>query len=161
MNDLDVLVSLYSREHGKILAVSQKAKKNSQLMAALELFNEASFVLSKRRKYDQIYQVDSQTVFQGLRQNYDAYQTAHYLVNIIDKVYLPGEAAPDVYDLIFTSLKELSDSENNDKIKRYFQHRLLEIEGLLPLDNKVTPAEFELIIAEYSGSGGKVAQRTS
>jgi DNA repair protein RecO (recombination protein O) len=151
INDWDLLVSLYTREKGKIKCVSKKAKKSSETMAKLEIFNENDFLLSERNGLDVIYQIDLLKQNLTLRTDFKRYTLANDFVIIINSITPLEHKNNLLYELLEKSLQMLNDGQKKRIVREYFQNTLLKIEGILAKDKKVTDMEFREIIKEYSG----------
>lgn len=155
IEDSDVLVSIYSREKGKLSALYKKAKKRAEAMAYLEIFNENDFLLSRRKTWEAIYSIDPRTVFYALRSNYENFLTAGYFVKIIDQLTMQNDPNSQLYDLLKNVLCMLDNGQNSDNVREYFHVNTLKIEGLLPEGKKtLTEAEFGRILSEYIGLNG-------
>lgn len=157
IEDTDVLVSIYSREKGKLSALYKKAKKRDDVMASLEIFNENDFVLSERKIWDAVYSIDIKTTFYNIRGNYEAFLAAAYFAKTVDRLTPKNNPTPELYELLRSVFLMLDNGQNPDNVREYFHVNTLKIEGLLS-EHKiaVTADEFERVISEYTNtnSGG-------
>lgn len=164
VNDYDVLATIYTLENGLVRAVYPRAKKRPAVMAALELFNEDTLVISSRKIWDLIYSIDAKTTFNNLRTNYEAYAVACYFANIVSSVSLPGQPGGAIYRLLFSSLAMLDNGQKIDNVREYFHVCMLKTEGLLSAEQEfVTEEQFNTILMEYINrkGGGKFGTGTN
>jgi DNA repair protein RecO (recombination protein O) len=155
IKDTDILVSIYSREKGKLNALYKKAKKRAEVMASLEIFCENDFVLSERKIWDVVYDIDNKTTFYSIRGNYEAFLAAAYFAKTVDRLTPENNPTPELYELLRSVLLMLDNGQNPDNVREYFHVNTLKIEGLLS-EHKitVTPDEFERVISEYTNTNG-------
>lgn len=152
LNDFDILVTLFSQEHGLLKAVAQRAKKKPQLLAQLELFQEAAFIINRTEALGVIYQVDPIAFLPGIRDSYDSYMLASHFT-IVTRTLLPFDMPhAALYSIYRQYLFLLSDNAYNSKqICLDFYGDVLYAEGLAIEKKPIAKARFRQIIYEYCG----------
>ena len=96
----DRLVTLFSREHGKINAVAKGVRKStSKQRAGVQLYTYADFMLFKGRGLDTVQQAHPREVFLYLWEDYERICSAGCMAEILDAATPDGEADGKVFSL--------------------------------------------------------------
>jgi DNA repair protein RecO (recombination protein O) len=106
LGEADRILTLFSRERGKLHAVAKGSRKTqSRFGARLDFFNRVSLVLHAGRNLDVI--TGAQTVIElGARNAWDrlvepeAFALASYVGEVIDALSEPDLAVPELFDLL-------------------------------------------------------------
>jgi DNA repair protein RecO (recombination protein O) len=132
--EADRLVTLYTREHGKLRAIAKGARKiTSRKAGHLEPFTQVKLQLARGRDLFIVTQADTLDAYQSLRENLVLTGYASYLVELLDRfVYEEGSANPTLFRLLADSLKRLADGEDTWLAVRYYEMRLLDFLGFRP-----------------------------
>lgn len=131
--EADRLLTLYTRELGKIQAVAKGARKPTSRKAGhIELFTHTRLLIARTRSIDIITQAETIEAYQALRASLEASTMAHYFAELLDRV--TGEAEPDqpAFELLCSALSWLGDPDDPRLVARYYELRLLELAGFRP-----------------------------
>ncbi len=131
--EADRLLTLYSRELGKVKAIAKGARKpQSRKTGHVELFMRTQFVLAQGRDLDIITQAEMIAGYQPLREDLVHTTYAAYLVELLDAFTPEEEKNRALYELLVNSLTWLAESRNFLLIARYYELRLLALAGYQP-----------------------------
>jgi len=129
----DRILTLFSREHGKIAAIAKGARKPlSRFAGVSEVMTRAECQLGVGKSLDVLSQTEIKTSFTGIRQ--DLVRMAHglYLVDLVDRSTEDRHPNPELFDLLDTALTALKTTPNPTMLARWFEVRLLDNLGYLP-----------------------------
>jgi len=112
--DYDRILTLFSRDKGKIQAVARGCRRpKSNLLAASQVFCYGEFLIyAKQGKYT-ITQCEVLDSFYNLRTELDAFAYAAYILNLCEEAINPDEGNPFLFQLLLNSLSFLSYSDMN------------------------------------------------
>ena len=132
--EADRLITLYTREQGKMRAVAKGARKiTSRKAGHLEPFTQVKLQLSRGRDLFIVTQADMLDSYQPLRESLALTGYASYLIELLDRfVYEDESPNPTLFRLLADSLKRLADSEDTWLTVRYYEMRLLDFLGFRP-----------------------------
>ena len=127
------LISLLTREEGKILAVAKGIQKpRAKLAASLQHFSLGEMHLAKGRRFDIITQVRVLEAFYALRGNLAAIAYASYFAELFDESLAERQQQPALFDLFINALQRLCAGETPDLLARYVELQLVSHAGYLP-----------------------------
>lgn len=127
------MITLFSREEGKLLAVARGIKKpRAKLAGALQHFALLEVQLAAGRRFDVITQARVLDAFYGLRQNYDAFAYANYFAELFDAVLEERQSHPALFDLLGDVLHRLVAGGDMELLARYVEINLVAMLGYLP-----------------------------
>jgi DNA repair protein RecO (recombination protein O) len=132
--EADRLVTLYTREQGKLRAVAKGVRKiTSRKAGHLEPFTQVKLQLARGRDLFIVTQADTVDAYLPLRASLELTGTASYLVELIDRfVYEEEGTIPTLYRLLADTLKRLATGEDPWLAVRYYEMRLLDYLGFRP-----------------------------
>ena len=132
--EADRLVTLYTREQGKLRAVVKGARKiTSRKAGHLEPFTHVKLQLSRGRNMFIVTQADTIDAYLPLRETLEMTGTASYVVELMDRfVYEDEGPNPTLFRLLTETLKRLSTGEEPWLAVRYYEMRLLDFLGFRP-----------------------------
>jgi DNA repair protein RecO (recombination protein O) len=132
--EADRLVTLYTREQGKMRAVAKGARKiTSRKAGHLEPFTHVKLQLARGRSLFIVTQADTIDAYIPLRETLVMTGTASYVVELLDRfVYEDEGPNPTLFRLLAETLKRLSDQEDPWLAVRYYEMRLLDFLGFRP-----------------------------
>lgn len=132
--EADRLVTLYTREQGKLRAVAKGARKiTSRKAGHLEPFTHVKLQLARGRSMFIVTQADTIDAYIPLRETLVMTGTASYVVELLDRfVYEDEGANPTLFRLLAETLKRLADNEDTWLTVRYYEMRLLDFLGFRP-----------------------------
>lgn len=132
--EADRLVTLYTREQGKMRAVAKGARKiTSRKAGHLEPFTQVKLQLSRGRDLFIVTQADTVNAYLPLRETLVLTGNASYVVELLDRfVYEEESANPTLFRLLADTLQRLAEAEDIWLAVRYYEMRLLDFLGFRP-----------------------------
>ena len=132
--EADRLVTLFTREQGKLRAVAKGARKvTSRKAGHLEPFTHVKLQLARGRTLFIITQADTLDAYLPLRETLVMTGYASYVVELIDRfVYEDEGPNPSLFRLLKETLKRLATDEDSWLAVRYYEMRLLDFLGFRP-----------------------------
>jgi DNA repair protein RecO (recombination protein O) len=131
--EADRLLTLYTRERGKIQAIAKGARKPaSRKSGHIELFVRTQLLIARTRSIDIITQAETLEPYLRLRESLEASSRAHYFSELLDRFTGEAEADEALFDLLDLGLGWLCDTDDIRLVSRYYELRLLELAGFRP-----------------------------
>jgi DNA repair protein RecO (recombination protein O) len=132
--EADRLITLYTREQGKLRAIAKGARKiTSRKAGHLEPFTQVKLQLARGRDLFIVTQADTLEAYLPLRETLVLTGNASYVVELLDRfVYEDEGANPTLFRLLADTLKRLSTNEDIWLAVRYYEMRLLDYLGFRP-----------------------------
>lgn len=133
-NDSDVLLTILSRDQGKLTAKARGLRrKNSPLTAQCQLLSFAEFTLFEYRGMYTINEAATIELFQPLRRDIVKLSLATYFAQVAETVSQEDLPSPELQSLVLNCLYALcSLPEPEAKIKAVFELRCACIAGYFP-----------------------------
>lgn len=131
--EADRMLTLYSREFGKIRALAKGARKPQARKAGhVELFMRSNFMFAEGKNIDIVTQAELVEPYAALRDDLVRTTYAAYAAELIDG--LTAEADRDLakYDLLAKALGWLAEAPDVMLAARYYELRLLSLAGFQP-----------------------------
>ncbi len=134
LGERDRLLSLLTRERGKLSAVAPGARKvKSKLAAGVDYFTCGVYLLYRGRSLYTVNQLEIEMSFAHIRGNIKSYAFGMYLCELIDKLVEEGQPVPDIFDLLLECYFCLNGKKVDEELlARYFELRLLLLLGYRP-----------------------------
>ncbi|MCL6449737.1 MAG: DNA repair protein RecO [Acetobacteraceae bacterium] len=140
LGEADRLLTLLSREGGKVRAVARGARRaRSRLMAGTQPFTHASLLLLKGRELDTVSQCEIRNAFGGIQADLERTAWASCAVELVDAALEEtggqeaGTGPGEVFSLLLSALGLLSRGEGSaDAVWLAFALRLLSLLGYRP-----------------------------
>ena len=159
LGEADLLVTLFSRETGKVRAVAKGARRStSRLVGHLEPLTVTRLALSRGRSLDVINQAETLENFTPLKTNLTAVTRGLQVAELVDG--FGSEASPNepLYQLALATLAAIGQAPDDELPLLHFQLHLLAVSGLMPeLQNCVEcRRDIEPDHHRYSADGGGV-----
>jgi DNA repair protein RecO (recombination protein O) len=137
LGETDKILTLYTREHGKLSAVAKGARRStSRLTGATELFTASRLLLATGRSLDIVTQCEIRDSFPGLRADLERLARATYFCELLDALSLERDAttSAEAFDLTLAALSLLQQAaESLDAIVHAYELRLLALMGYAPV----------------------------
>ncbi len=131
--EADRLLTLYTREFGKIRAIAKGARKpQSRKTGHVELFMQTRFFLARGRDLDIITQAEAVQTFDALRTDLVRTTYAAYVVELLDRFTPEEDRHSGLYDLLRDALGWLASEVDLRLPARYYELRLLSLVGYQP-----------------------------
>lgn len=131
--EADRLLTLYSREFGKLTAVAKGARKpQSRKTGHVELFMRSQFLFAKGRDIDVITQAEMVAGYPELREDLVRATYASYAVELLDRFTVEHDHNNSIYELLAAGLGWLATTDDLLLVARYYELRLLGLAGFRP-----------------------------
>lgn len=129
--EADKMVTLFSREQGKIRVVARGARRvPSRLGGRVETFTYADFLIARGRSLDIISQCEVLETFQSLRDDPGALRAGLYLLRLVDAGTVEGQKHPELFDLLLRALLKLKEKAEPRRIMLAFEKAFVKLEGI-------------------------------
>lgn len=132
--EADRLLTLFSREQGKLRAIAKGVRKvQSRKAGHLEPFTRATIMLAKGQDLWIVTQAEANDLFQPIREDLQKMGQAAYVVELLDRFTYEEGQNWQLYKLLTDTLERLSAFDDDFIPVRYYEMRLLDILGYRPL----------------------------
>lgn len=133
MGEADRLLTLYTRELGKLRAIGKGARKpRSRKTGHIELFMRSQFMLAQGRNLDIVTQVETVEPYRAIRTDLIRTTYAAYAVELLDNFTPDAEKHTGLYQLLSDVLWWFGETDNLLLSARYYELRLLSLVGFQP-----------------------------
>jgi DNA repair protein RecO (recombination protein O) len=131
--EADRLLTLYSRELGKLRALAKGARKpGSRKGGHLEPFSQVRLLIGQGRDLAVVSQAEAVTTNSGLTESLEALGYASYVVELLDKFSQDHDENSAIYRLLRDTLVRLTAKDDLQLAVRYYEVRLLDQVGFRP-----------------------------
>jgi DNA repair protein RecO (recombination protein O) len=132
-SETDRILTLFTREHGKLGAIAKGARRGtSRLAAATEPFAFTRVLLAVGQNLDVLTQGEVQAAFPEIRADLTRISYASYFTELVSAAVEERQPQPDLFDLLLSALYILSRTEQPDLTARMFELQALRLIGYLP-----------------------------
>jgi DNA repair protein RecO (recombination protein O) len=132
LGEADRIITLLSKDHGKIRAVAKGVRKTkSRFGARLEPPSHVELLLYEGRELDIVTQAETIDMFAPLREDFDLLGGALSMLEAADHLSLEGEANPQLYGMLANALRTLATRDAPLVVPAFFL-KLLALEGYRP-----------------------------
>ena len=129
MGEADLLLSLFTRDRGKVRAVARGARKpSSKLVGHLEPLTRVDLAMASGKELDYVTQAQVVDGFQSLKAGLEGVSQGLYLAELVNGFAVEGVASPALYGLLLETLESLPAS-GAGLVLRYFELHLLRAPG--------------------------------
>ena len=132
--EADRLLTLYTREHGKVRAIAKGARKIASRKAGhLEPFTRVKLQLARGRDLFIVTQAETIDAYPSLREDLTLTGYAAYVLELLDR-FVPDEetAVPSLFRLLTETLSRLATESTPWLTVRSYEMRLLDFLGFRP-----------------------------
>lgn len=131
--DADKILTLYSRDAGKIRAIAKGIRRpKSRLASGLQPFTYSRLQLWRGRNLDGVRQVEVRRGFTQLRQNLNCLAAATCIIDLTDTVMQDGDRQKGLFELIVTVFRGLESGLHPLFARLFFEVRFLRLAGFQP-----------------------------
>ncbi len=160
--ETDRVVTLLTRERGKLSAIAKGARKPiSRLAGSTELFTYSRIQLATGKTLDVITQAEVKESFPRIRADLGRIAHATYMLELVDRLVEEREPNMDLFELLLSALYLMERPNDPGKIARMFELQLMKLLGYEPTLGKCVRCKRPLPGAElfFSPSLGGVVCR--
>lgn len=131
--EADRLLSLFTREHGKLRAVAKGVRRlRSRKAGHLEPFTRVTLMLARGRDLWIVTQADTVDAYLPLREDLESIGQASYVIELLDRFTYEEGANRLLYQLLTETLARLAQPQEAFLAVRYYEIRLLDLLGFRP-----------------------------
>jgi len=131
--EADRLLTLFSRDYGKIRAIAKGARKpQSRKTGHVELFMRTRFLLAEGRDLHIITQAELVEAYAALREDLVRTTYASYACELLDRFTTEDDRHEDMYDLLAEALDWFAAADDVMLAARTYELRLLTMAGFRP-----------------------------
>lgn len=148
--ETDRIVTLYTREHGKLTGIAKGARKPvSRLAGATEVLTYGRFHLATGKNLDIIAQVEVKESFPRIHADLNRIAYATYIAELIDKSVEEHEANPEIFDLLLSALYLTERPNDPEKIAHMFELQYMKQVGYEPMLDRCQRCRKPLPVDEF------------
>ena len=159
LGEADCLVTLFTRETGKVRAVAKGARRSTaKLVGHVEPLTATRLSLSRGRSLDVINQAETLENFTPLKTNLTAVTRGLQVAELVDGFASEASANEPLYYLALATLAAIGAAPDDELPLLHFKLHLLSVSGLMPelQDCVGCRNEIEPDRHRYSADGGGV-----
>ncbi len=131
--EADRLLTLYSREFGKLRAVAKGARKpQSRKTGHVDLFMRTKFLLARSKSIPIITQAEMVEAYPALREDLMRMTLASYMAELLDQFAVEEDPNPPLYRLLSNGLGWCASGEQLPLAVRFYELHLLSLTGFQP-----------------------------
>jgi DNA repair protein RecO (recombination protein O) len=155
------VVTLYTREWGKVGVMAQGAKKpNSRLAAVTQPFTYGQFLIRKGSGLGSLQQGEIVSSMRGIKEDIFLTAYASYIIDLTDKSTDEKKPNPFLFELLFQTLNYMNEGVDPEILMHIYEMKILNTLGLYPVLNQCaicgnSEGEFSFSIRE----GGFICHR--
>ncbi|MRR56439.1 MAG: DNA repair protein RecO [Deltaproteobacteria bacterium] len=128
--ETDRIVTLFTREHGKVRAIARHGKKSvKRFSGALEVFARLRLHLVLKEGLSSLRSTDIITVFPHIRNDLLKISYAGYACEVVDRLLPEAMCNTRLFRLLVTYLDQLESAPSSVDDRRFFEVNLLNILG--------------------------------
>jgi DNA repair protein RecO (recombination protein O) len=133
LGEADLIVTLFTREHGKLRAVAKGARRSTnKLVGHLEPLTLGRFSMSNGKSLDYINQVQITETFAAIKSDLGAVSKALYVAELVDGFGAEANPNPALFNLAVETLQAIGQVPESEWPLRFFEIHLLAVSGLMP-----------------------------
>ncbi|QVY60381.1 DNA repair protein RecO [Cytobacillus gottheilii] len=133
------IVTLYTREWGKVGMMARGAKKpNSRLSAVTQPFTYGYFLMQRGSGLGTMQQGEMISSMRSIKEDIFLTAYAAYIVELLDRSVEDRKPNPFLFELLFQSLNLINEGYDPDIIMNIFEMKMLNTLGLYPVLNQCT-----------------------
>jgi DNA repair protein RecO (recombination protein O) len=133
LGEADRIVTLYTRDHGKVRAVAKGVRRGTSRSAGhLEPFTVSDVLFAVGRELDVVSQALTLDAFRPLREELTLTTHAYYLAEVVDLLSEDRMENRAVFDVLVDSFHQLCANQDHRQVLIAFHLRLLDALGYRP-----------------------------
>ena len=131
--EADLLVTLLSKEQGKLRAVAKGARRsNSKLVGHLEPLTHVRLAMNRGRDLDYVAQAQVIDSFPAVKNDLQTIARGFYVAELVDGFASEAHQNLPLYGLALTTLGRIAQDPNPELVLRSFELGLLRTSGFMP-----------------------------
>jgi DNA repair protein RecO (recombination protein O) len=155
LGEADRIVTMLTREHGKVRAVAKGVRRTtSKFGARLEPLSHVAMLCWQGRELDVVNQAEVLDSFRAVREDLDRVAKGFTLLEVADQLSEERHAAPRLYEMLVGALHALADSDAAMLVPGFLL-KALAVEGSAPIvDRCAVCGATHGLVAFDLGEGG-------
>ena len=150
LGEADLLVTLYTKEVGKLRATARGVRKpTSKMVGHLEPLTHVELALARGKTLDVISQAQVLQSFSDLKDRLEGVSSGIYLAELVEGFGAEGSSNPEIYSLLVETLRDLDHNHNGELALRYFELQLLKSSGFAPEIYRCVQCRRELVAGQH------------
>ena len=134
LGESDKIITLFTREYGKLNAVAKGSRKpTSRLAGASEPLSLFKGLFAEGKSLDLLTQCEVRESFPLIRADFDLFLRATYACELLERVTTERDAAPESFDLLVTTLQILQRARDADAVIHAYELQLTQQVGYEPI----------------------------
>jgi DNA repair protein RecO (recombination protein O) len=131
--ETDRILTLFSREHGRLSAIAKGCRKPlSRLAAGTETFTYGRYMLATGKTLELVSQSETRESFPSIRAEMRRIAYATYIMELVNETLEDRDPNPDVFDTTLSSLYMLEGGVDAELVTRAFELQLMDMSGYRP-----------------------------
>ncbi|AZB43663.1 DNA repair protein RecO [Bacillus sp. FJAT-42376] len=127
------IVTIYTRELGKVGVMARGAKKpNSRLSAMTQLFTYGTFLFQKSSGLGSLQQAETIASMRSIREDLFLTAYASYLAELLDKSTENMQRNPFLFELLLQMFQNMDEGRDAEILLRMFELKMLPVLGITP-----------------------------
>ncbi|MDO8260035.1 MAG: DNA repair protein RecO, partial [Candidatus Magasanikbacteria bacterium] len=147
--EADKLVTIFSKNHGKIVSVAKGVRKiTSRRASSLELLNHVKVSFHQTKGLPILTEAQIQNTFPDLKEDLNKISIAFLVLELVDRLFDEGQENKIVFDLLLDTIGRIDSAQSLAEAKKFqtsFQIKLLTQVGYLPQLYNCVSCERKLI----------------
>ncbi|WP_442595003.1 DNA repair protein RecO [Neobacillus sp. D3-1R] len=136
-SETNKIVTIYTREWGKVGVMARGAKKpNSRLAAITQLFTYGYFLIQRGTGLGTLQQGEILSSMRNIREDIVMTAYASYILELTDKCTDEKKPNPYLFELLFQTLNYMNEEYDVDILIHIYEMKMLNLLGLYPVLNK-------------------------
>lgn len=128
------IVTLLTKEAGKVTAMARGAKKpRSKLAAVTQPFTHGSFLVRQGRGMGTLSQGEQIDSMRFIREDLEATAYASYIVEIVDRLTDEDDRISGIYGLLYDALHAINEQFDPEAIALFVEWKMLQVGGIHPI----------------------------
>ncbi len=133
LREADRVITLFTRELGKVAAVAKGVRKNkSKLAGHLEILTYTDVTLACGKGMDTLIGSQTLSPYLAVRNSLERTAYALYFTELVYHFAPEGQTNPSLFELLTETLETLGGAVNTELLARYFELNLLKDLGYWP-----------------------------
>lgn len=138
LGEADRIVTLYTRDHGKLAAAAKGARKpGSRFAGRLELFTQLRALMGQGRTLDVVSQVEVIEPFAAVRTDLERLGAASFVAEVTDRATPERDPQPAVYHTVRSALEMIAGGDAQ-LAAMWFVSQMLALAGYAPVTDRCT-----------------------
>lgn len=147
--EADKIVTLFSREQGKIIAFANGARRpKSPLAGGMQMFTHLEVTLAPGKNSDVVKQCEIKHAFRQIQEDFNCMAYGAFIVELTSELCPERQPEPQVFDLLLTAFQILS-QRNPRLVALAWAWQLLSITGYYPELERCTVCGQEVSFPAY------------